>query len=130
MDQVMAAIEGARALRMIVLDACRNNPFLATMRRSGGAGRDIGRGLALIEPTQATLVAYSAKAGTIAADGNGINSPYALALSKRLAEPGLEVSKLFRLVRDDVMDATDGQQQPFVYGSLTGRQEFFFSAGK
>ncbi|MFO1183519.1 MAG: SUMF1/EgtB/PvdO family nonheme iron enzyme [Bauldia sp.] len=126
LDQVMTAIDGAKGLRMVILDACRNNPFAQTMTRSGGAGRDVGRGLAMIEPSQATLVAYAAKAGTIAADGTGANSPYASSLAKRIAEPGLEVSKLFRLVRDDVLEATGQKQEPFTYGSLPGRQDFYF----
>jgi len=125
-DQVMGAIEGARSLRMVILDACRNDPFLATMKRSAGAGRDIGRGLALVEPEQASLVAFAAKAGTIAADGDGADSPFATALAKHLTEPGVEVNKLFRLVRDDVLDATGRKQEPFVYGSLPGRQDFYF----
>ncbi|MFO1183518.1 MAG: SUMF1/EgtB/PvdO family nonheme iron enzyme [Bauldia sp.] len=126
LDQVLAAIEGARGLRMVILDACRNNPFAQTMTRSGGPGRDIGRGLAVVEPTRATLVAYAAKAGTIAADGTGANSPYASSLAKRIAEPGVEVNKLFRLVRDDVLEATGQKQEPFTYGSLPGRQDFYF----
>jgi uncharacterized caspase-like protein/SH3-like domain-containing protein len=125
-DQVMRAIEGARSLRMLILDACRNNPFIAAMKRSASGGRDIGRGLAAVEPTQATLVAYSAKAGTIASDGNGADSPFATALAAHLVEPGVEVDKVFRLVRDDVLDATGNQQEPFVYGSLPGRQSFYF----
>jgi hypothetical protein len=125
-DQVMSAIEGAHSLRMVILDACRNNPFLAGMEKSAGTGRDIGRGLALVEPEQATLVAYSAKAGTIASDGEGANSPFAAALATHLVEPGVEVDKVFRLVRDDVLDATGRKQEPFVYGSLPGRQSFYF----
>jgi len=125
-DQVMSAIDGARALRMVILDACRNNPFAVAMQKRSGAGRDIGRGLALIEPAKATLVAYSAKAGTIALDGEGADSPFAAALATHLVEPGVEVDKLFRLVRDDVLEATGNKQEPFVYGSLPGRQSFYF----
>jgi hypothetical protein len=126
LDQVRSAIEGANSLRMIILDACRNNPFVAVMQRSAGVGRDIGRGLARVEPDQGTLIAYAAREGTIASDGNGTNSPYASALASHLVEPGVEVDRLFRLVRDDVLDATGKKQEPFVYGSLSGRQSFYF----
>jgi uncharacterized caspase-like protein len=74
----------------------------------------------------ATLVVYAAKNGQLAQDGSGANSPFAAALARRLAEPRLEVSKLFRLVTEDVLDATGQKQQPFVYGSLPGREDFFF----
>ncbi|MFO1184353.1 MAG: SUMF1/EgtB/PvdO family nonheme iron enzyme [Bauldia sp.] len=126
LDRVLAAVEGARTLRMVVLDACRTNPFLAA--RPNGA-RSASRGLAAIEPAEATLVAYSAKAGTIAIDGAGANSPFAEALARRLAEPGLEIGKLFRFVRDDVMEATRRQQEPFTYGSLPARDFFFKPPG-
>jgi uncharacterized caspase-like protein len=122
----MSAIEGAHALRLVILDACRNNPFATTIKRTAGAGRDVGRGLARVEPTQATLVAYSAKDGSIAQDGDGADSPYAVALAKHLTEPGVEVDKLFRLVRDDVEAATGKNQAPFVYGSLPGHEDFYF----
>jgi tetratricopeptide (TPR) repeat protein len=117
LDRVIGAIERAKTLRLIVLDACRNNPFAATMQRTI-ASRSIGRGLAAIEPEGGTLVAYSAKYGHVALDGMGANSPFAMALVKRLDTPGLEIGKLFRLVRDDVLVATNRQQEPFVYGSL------------
>src|SRR5260221_7276896 len=71
LDQVMSAIEGARTLRLVILDACRNNPFVTAMHKSANAGRGVGRGLARVEPDPSTLVAYSARDGTIAADGNG-----------------------------------------------------------
>ena len=96
------------------------------MERTAGEGRDIGRGLARIEPSRGTVVVYSAKEGTIAADGEGADSPFASALAQHLTDPGVEVDKLFRLVRDDVLDATGNKQEPFVYGSLPGRQDFYF----
>src|SRR6185369_5093937 len=126
LDQVMRAIEGARSLRMVILDACRNNPFVSAMRKTSGAGRDVGRGLARVEPDAATLVAYSAKDGTIASDGDGANSPFATALAAHLVEPGVEVDRVLRLVHDDVLDATGKKQEPFVYGALPGRQSFYF----
>ena len=127
LERVLTAVEGARKLRLIVLDACRNNPFIATMKQSG-ASRGIRRGLAQVEPDQATLVAYSAKDGSVAQDGEGANSPFATALAKRLAEPDVEINKVFRLVRQDVMEVTGRQQEPFVYGSLPPTDFYFVSS--
>lgn len=124
LDRVLSSVENARKLRLVVLDACRDNPFIAQMRRST-ASRSIGRGLARIEPEGGTLVAYAAKHGQIALDGAGQNSPFVSALVKHLATPNLEISKLFRLVRDDVLAMTNRRQEPFVYGSLPG-EDFFF----
>lgn len=128
LEQVLASVEGARKLRLIILDACRDNPFVRQMKRSAGT-RSVGRGLARIEPEGGTLVAYAAKHGEVAFDGEGANSPFVSSLVKRLTAPGVEVSKLFRLVRDDVMAATNRKQEPFVYGSLPG-EDFFFVASK
>lgn len=122
-DHLLAAVGGARTLRLVVLDACRNNPFASTMRLSS-AQRSLGRGLARIEPTAGVLVGYAAKEGTTAADGDGRNSPYTAALLAHLGEPGLEVDFLFRKVRDAVMQSTGGRQEPFTYGSLPGQQIF------
>ncbi len=124
LDQALSAVEGARKLRIILLDACRENPFARQMRRTV-ASRSIGRGLARVEPDGGTLVAYAAKHGEVALDGDGANSPFVTALVRHLATPGLEINKLFRLVRDDVLAATDRKQEPFVYGSLPG-EDFFF----
>jgi protein-disulfide isomerase len=129
LEQVTSAIEGARAFRLVILDACRDNPFVTTIKRSGAGGRDVARGLGRVEPAEATLVAFSAKDGSIASDGDGADSPYALALAKHLTEPGIEVSKMFRLVYDDVQDATGKNQQPVLYGSVSGRHDFFFRPG-
>ncbi len=124
LDQLLATVEGARKLRIILLDACRENPF-GRMRRTV-ATRSIGRGLARIEPEGGTLVAYAAKHGEVALDGDGANSPFVSAIVKRIATPGVEINKLFRLVRDDVLAATAHKQEPFVYGSLPG-DDFYFS---
>jgi uncharacterized caspase-like protein len=123
--KVLGAIEGAAKLRLLVLDACRDNPFLSQMRRTSPT-RSLNRGLARIEPEAGTLIVYAAKHGEVAFDGDGSTSPFAGALVKRLSTPNLEVRRLFDLVRDDVMDATKRKQQPFSYGSLSGREEFFF----
>jgi tetratricopeptide (TPR) repeat protein len=125
LDRVMAAVDGAKKLRLIILDACRNNPFLGQMRRTIST-RSVGRGLAAVEPEAGSLVVYSAKHGEISLDGDGTNSPFASAFIRNLATPGLEVRRLFDVVRDDVMASTNARQQPFSYGSLPGSEDFFF----
>jgi hypothetical protein len=118
LDLVVRAVETSPGLKIVLIDACRNNPFLAEMARTM-ATRSIGRGLGRIEPG-GVLVGYAARSGTVSQDGEGRNSPYATALMRYIDEPGLEVGKLFRKVRDAVMEATDGAQEPFTYGSLPG----------
>lgn len=121
LDRVLKALEGTKRLRLVILDACRDNPFANTMKRSL-ASRAIGRGLAKVEPTMSdTLVAFAAKAGAVASDGDGNNSPFASALVKYIAEPGLDLRIAFGRVRDDVLKATSNRQEPFVYGSLGGQ---------
>jgi Caspase domain len=123
LDTVLLMGEGAR-MRLVVLDACRNNPFANTMQRTMRT-RAVGRGLAAVEPEGETLVVYAAKAGATAADGVGANSPFAEALANRIAQPGLEISLLFRAVRDDVLAKTGRTQEPFTYGSLSGTAFYF-----
>jgi tetratricopeptide (TPR) repeat protein len=123
-DELSAAIEGVRGLRLIVLDACRNNPFAPQMRFTNST-RSLGAGLARVEPEGGTMIAYAAKAGQVAHDGDDGNSPFVKALLKRLKQPGLEISMLFRFVRDDVLAATGRQQEPFVYGSLPSEPFYF-----
>jgi len=120
LDRVLLAVEPARQLRLVILDACRDNPFAKTMKRTV-ASRAIGRGLAKVEPDSPNLlIAYSAKAGSTAQDGNGSNSPFTMALARHLTTPGLDIRKAFGFVRDDVLKNTGNQQEPFVYGSLGG----------
>ncbi len=120
LDRILIAIEPVRKLRLVILDACRDNPFAKSMKRTV-ASRAIGQGLAKVEPTSPNmLIAYSAKAGSTAADGDGKNSPFTIALSRHLTTPGLDVRRAFGFVRDDVLKSTGNRQEPFVYGSLGG----------
>jgi len=120
LDRILQAIEPTKQLRLVILDACRDNPFAKNMKRTVSS-RSLGRGLAGVEPARPnTLIAFAAKGGSTASDGDTRNSPFTTALLKYLARPGLELGKAFRLVRDDVMNATGNKQEPFVYGSLGG----------
>jgi uncharacterized caspase-like protein len=111
LDLVLRSVSGAKQLRLVILDACRNNPFAAQMASTGGT-RSVGRGFVRVEPPNNTLVAYAAKEGTTADDGDAAHSPFTTALLKHLDEQGLEVTFLFRKVRDDVLAATGNKQEP------------------
>jgi uncharacterized caspase-like protein len=144
--RVMEKLREAKKLRLVILDACRDNPFVPRMQQTAGATRNIGRGLARIEPntvadaSSGVLVAYSARDGQVADDGTGTHSPFAQALLEHLEEPGLELNLLFRKVRDKVIAATQyrdrndpklqGPQEPYTYGSLPGEPLYFKPATK
>jgi tetratricopeptide (TPR) repeat protein len=128
LTQIQGKVDAAAKLGLVILDSCRNNPFIAKMTRSAGATRSIGQGLARIEPEGNVLVAYAAKHGTTALDGDGANSPFTKALLASIEEPNLEVNFLFRRVRDDVRASTKRQQEPFLYGSLGSEPLYFKSA--
>jgi len=120
LDRILVAVEPAKQLRLVILDACRDNPFSRSMKRTL-ASRAVGRGLAKVEPTNRnTLIAYASKAGSTAADGEGKNSPFSAALAKHVTKPGLDLRKAFGYVRDDVLKSTSNRQEPYVYGSLGG----------
>jgi uncharacterized caspase-like protein len=120
LERVLFAVEPARQLRLVILDACRDNPFAKTMKRTI-ASRAIGRGLAKIEPTSPnTMIAFAAKAGSTASDGDSKNSPFAAALIEHLPKPGLDLRRAFGFVRDEVLKNTGNKQEPYVYGSLGG----------
>lgn len=124
LNLLVSATSGANNLQLVVLDACRDNPFLDQMTRTV-ATRSIGRGLALYEPNGNSLVAYSAKEGTVALDGSGTNSPYAEAFLSALEQPQLEIGQFFRTVRDNVVRKTNRKQEPFLYGSLSADPVYF-----
>lgn len=120
LDRILRSIEPARKLRLVILDACRDNPFVPRMRRMA-ASRAIGRGLARVEPPVSdTLIAYSTRAGSIAADGRDRHSPFTGALLKHLTTPELDLRIAFGHVRDEVRKATNRQQEPYMTGSLGG----------
>lgn len=118
LDTVMREVFAQGKFRLIVLDACRDNPFADSLRQRQVVVR---RGLA--EPVTFPgdmLVAYAAKAGTVAQDGpSGGNSPFTSAFLKALKEPKVDVRLLLRNVLTDVLQATQYQQSPFTYGNVS-----------
>jgi formylglycine-generating enzyme required for sulfatase activity len=129
LHSVMLQVAGATKLGMVILDACRNNPFAAKMQRSSRV-RAVERGLSRVEPADNVLVAYAARDGTTASDGDGRNSPFTAALLKNIERPGLEIRFLFAAVRDEVMTATRRQQQPFIYQSLPEQPVYLRAPGQ
>lgn len=120
LDRLVASVDGAKNLRVVILDACRDNPFGRNMKKERTAAlRGISPGLGAVEPSGTnTLIAYAARAGSQAEDGDGDHSPFALALINDLFVPGLDIRLAFGRVRDDVLKKTGNRQEPFVYGSL------------
>lgn len=129
LKQLLAAVERARKMRIVILDSCRDNPLgdsidlsqsqQVSATAAEGTTRG-GGGLAPANPDRGTLVAFAARDGQVALDGSGDNSPYALALMDKMVKPGLEISLMFRQVRDQVLRETGNLQEPHTYGSLTG----------
>ena len=117
LDRIMMMLQPAKRLRLVILDACRENPFLARMKIAS-ASRGITRGLARMEPENNSLVAFAAKGGQIAEDGKGDHSPFTAAIIKHLVVPGLDIRLALGRVRDEVVRSTASKQEPFVYGSL------------
>ena len=115
MNLVLSQMERDPRVNIIVLDACRDNPFAQRMTRS------LSRGLAPMETrTVGSLIAYSTQPGAVADDGLGRNSPFTSALIKHTGYPGLEIQQLLRRVRADVIEATENRQVPWDHSSLTG----------
>ena len=105
---------------MVILDACRNNPFKGRYRSGGG------QGLSQMDAPSGSLIAYSAAPKQVALDGEGDNSPYTAALAEALVEPGLKVEEVFKRVRVAVEATTNGDQTPWESSSLRG--DFYFVA--
>jgi hypothetical protein len=125
LSRVRAKAGGAKALRLIVLDSCRNNPFAARMAALGGK-RAVSRGLVRpSEPDSGELIAYATRENDVADDGNAGHSPFTAAFLQHMPEPGIEVGYLFRKIHDAVKDATRGSQDPAIYASLSATQFYF-----
>ena len=125
-DQEEIAVEGinlnevlktmARAesrINIVILDACRDNPFAGRTRGTGG-------GLAQVLAPAGTLVAFATAPGQVALDGDGQNSPYSLALAQAIPQPGLVLEEVFRRTRRQVLAQTSNKQTPWEHSSLTG----------
>ena len=122
LKEMLSAVDRARKMRIVILDSCRDNPFgdainLDAVQTDEKASTG---GMAAANPDRGTMVAFAAKDGQVALDGIGGNSPYARALISKMAEPGLEISLMFRQVRDVVLRDTRNLQEPHTYGSLSG----------
>lgn len=118
-SDILTQMESAgNALNLVILDACRNNPFQ-------GQFRSASRGLARIQAASGSLVAFAAAPGQVAADGRRKHSPYTSALADVIREPGLAVEQVFKKVRVRVENETGGAQTPWEESSLRG--EFYFS---
>lgn len=121
LDELLATMERADSrINIVVLDACRNNPFARGFRSASG-------GLAPVLAPRGTFVAYATAPGAVAADGEQGNSPYTSALAKALVTPGASLEQVFKRTRFDVLSSTKGQQVPWETTSITG--EFYFKPG-
>ena len=121
-DDVRDALDRTNGVKIMILDACRNNPLAERLKsQMAGLRRNIGnvRGLTRIDATQGMVVAYATGADQVALDGNGRNSPFTAALVARMDEPGIEIGMMFRKVAKDVFDQTHGRQRPATYMDLT-----------
>jgi hypothetical protein len=127
-DEVVADLQQAKTLRILVLDACRDNPLADELRRSIGLTRaaSMQRGLARIDAPKGMIIAYATQAGRTAADGSGRNSPYTAAFLKHI-DTQEEIGTLFRRVSVDVYEATKQKQLPELSLSMLGE---FYLKGK
>lgn len=117
-SNILAQMEEAgNGLNLVILDACRNNPFPAKVRAAN-------RGLARIHAASGSLIAFAAAPGQVASDGNGENSPYTKALVEAIRQPGLPVEQVFKRARIGVESQTNGRQTPWEESSLRG--DFYF----
>ncbi len=120
MDDVIDDM-GAARVKLVFFDACRDNPL------SRSFGRGSSRGMAAPVEATGTLISFATKHGNTAADGDGRHSPYTTALLAALENPGgVEIEQMLRKVQQGVKQATNGQQEPWRYGSLDG--DFYFKA--
>ena len=120
LDRVLFTVEPAKQLRLVILDACRDNPFAKTMKRTIGS-RAIGtraRQGRAVQPQHDDRVCRQGRIDGVR--WRQQEQPFAVALVEHLAKPGLDLRKAFGFVRDDVLKATNNTQEPFVYGSLGG----------
>ncbi|MBC7910313.1 MAG: caspase family protein [Pyrinomonadaceae bacterium] len=111
--------EAGNGLNVVILDACRNNPFARSFRSTTN-------GLAQVDAPTGTLVAYSTAPGKVARDGTGRNGAYTAQLLKQISVPGLPIEEVMKRVRANLKQLTNGEQVPWESSSLVG--DFYFTA--
>lgn len=122
-DRVLAYMDAAQVkVNVIIMDACRNNPFERSWHRSAN-----GNGLAMMNAPTGSLIAYATAPGRVASDGEGSNGLYTSALLKHLGDPKLTIEQVFKKVRTEVTEKSMGAQVPWETTSLTG-DDFYFAA--
>jgi uncharacterized caspase-like protein len=122
LTDVLKHMERQVKTNIVVLDACRNNPLARNLTRSMGtrSAGSVGQGLAEVKAGVGTLIVFATQPGNVALDGNELHSPFTSALLKHIEKPNLDISLMLRLVRDDVITVTRGQQVPWEHSSLRG----------
>jgi uncharacterized caspase-like protein len=125
LDDVIEALNYTAGVKLLVLDACRDNPFANNVPQNKSSRGGATRGLAKIERSQGMLIAYSTQSNSVAADGVGRNSPFTAALVREIQVPGLEVATVFRRVAVNVNRETQGAQTPELSVSLL--QDFYLN---
>jgi uncharacterized caspase-like protein len=120
-DEILADLQQAKNLRILVLDSCRDNPLADDLKRSIGLTRSasIGRGLAKIESPDGTIVSYSTQAGRTAEDGSDRNSPYTAAFLQHIEDKD-DIATVFHRIGANVYQKTQGKQVPEISISFFG----------
>ncbi len=123
---VMQQLARGSRVNIVILDACRDNPFAKDLSRTLGtrSSSALGRGLSRIQTASGAFIAFATQPDNVAQDGTGRNSPFTQALLANMDKPGLSLSDLMIEVRNDVMRETNGKQVPWDSSSLTGRFSF------
>jgi uncharacterized caspase-like protein len=129
LEDIISTLHYASGVQILILDACRNNPFVAQLARRS-ATRDVAvrGGLAPVKQTQGMLIAYATQANDVASDGSGRNSPFTEALARELKRPGQEIATVFRNIQVQVYSTTKGRQLPELSISLLG--DFYLNTGE
>ncbi|MDZ7576061.1 MAG: caspase family protein [Pseudotabrizicola sp.] len=129
LEQVLDSVRGAKKLGMVLLDACRDNPFANSMQRKDGT-RAVKRGLSPVpvDGERGLLISFAAEAGSTADDGDTKHSPYTEALLETIDQPGMEINRLFRAVRAKVREKSGGRQVPIEYAQLPDQDIYLVAA--
>jgi len=122
LDTILNMMENPNRTSIVLLDACRDNPLARRLSRSMGTRSNrVGRGLARVETGLGTYIGFSTEPGNVALDGDGIHSPFALALLNNINRENLDIESVMRLVRAEVYEKTNGTQIPWGNSSLIGK---------